>query len=87
MQTRHQHNYDRLNECLETLKNFKDMRARSQLWAFYNNCRKVWTKMDNEFIKCRRLKRLTERYTDLEREFNETIVAFGQWSTIAALSY
>jgi hypothetical protein len=86
MHERHQTNYAKLGECLESLKAFRSTRAKNQLWVFYNNCRQVWTKMDNEYIKCRRLKRMTERYNDLEAEFNETIITFEQWSTMAALS-
>lgn len=83
----HQVNYNKLNTCLETLKNFQDMRARSKLWTFYNHCRRVWTKLDTEFVTCRRYKRLTERYKDLEVEFDASIVVFEQYSTIAALTY
>lgn len=87
MHDRHQSNYAKLNACLETLKTFKDMRAKSNLWVFYNNCRRVWTKMDNEFVKCRRLGRITEKYNDLEAELCENIVIFEQWTTMAALTY
>jgi hypothetical protein len=87
MYDRHSHNYAKLNACLFTVKGLVDMRSRSEMFKFYRVCSKVWTSMDNEFVKCRQLGRLTPRYSDLEAEFNAAVVEFEQWSLIAALTY
>lgn len=87
MYDRHSHNYTKLNACLFTVKSLADIRSRSEMFKFYRVCSKVWTNMDNEFVKCRMQQRLTPRYETLEAEFNAAVVEFEQWSLIAALTY
>jgi hypothetical protein len=43
--------------------------------------------LDIEMVECRRLKRVTPKYTDLERNLNECVTVFEQWSIMAALTY
>lgn len=82
----HQQNQTKLNECLGMLAQF-DIRAKSALWKFYNNCRTIMVEMDREMVYCRRKAKLTERYLSLQAEFEERINTYKQWVTMAALSY
>ena len=76
-----------LNERLEQLINLKDMRARSQLWKVYKNCKDIYTKMSKEAVECRRKKHVSIKYTELEKELNESINVFDQWMIMATLMY
>jgi hypothetical protein len=85
MHEQHQQNRDNLDICLESLQRLPDLSAQSQLWKFYNNARIKWTEMDREFVQCRRVKRLTPKYLDLEAQYNESITVFNQYHMIAIL--
>lgn len=82
----HQQNQDKLSECLGMLAQF-DIRAKSSLWKFYNNCRITWTEMDKEMVNCRRVSKLSPTYLKLQSEFEDRINTYKQWVTMAALSY
>ena len=43
--------------------------------------------MDQEFVNCRRNKKISIKYTELEQQFNESIIVFEQYSIIAVLQY
>lgn len=87
MNERHQSNHDKLDACLVQIQGISNMLAKSKLWKFYNNCRTCWTEMDREFVNCRRAKKVTLKYTELEAQFVECIHTFEQWTIMAALSY
>jgi hypothetical protein len=87
MQERHTHNHNRLDACLSTVQGIQHMVAKSFLWRFYNNTRKIWSNMDQEFVNCRRNKKISIKYTELEQQFNESIIVFEQYSIIAVLQY
>lgn len=87
MQQHHLAIRDKLDECLTALQNTADIRAKSALWKFYNNCRTIWIELDKEMVECRRRKRLTQKYTELESKFNECVYNFEQWTTFAKLLY
>lgn len=82
----HRQNREKLEECLGMLSQF-DIRAKSALWKFYNNCRKLWTELDKEMVYCRRRGKLSEKYLSLQNEFEECVNVYKQWVTMAALSY
>jgi hypothetical protein len=86
MHETHRQNREKLEECLGMLAQF-DIRAKSSLWKFYNNCRKIWTELDKEMVYCRRRGKLSEKYLSLQNEFEECINVYKQWVTMAALSY
>lgn len=72
---------------LAVVSSTKDIRARSDLYKMYQNCKKIYTELDQESVECRRMKRTTLRYTELEQKLNESITEFEQWITYAALLY
>lgn len=83
----HQTHRDELDVCLVALQNTHNMVTKSALWKFYNNCRTIWVELDNEMINCRRLKKVTQKYTDLEVKYAEAIKNFEQWHVMATLMY
>ena len=87
MQAQHQANRDRLDECLTTLQETRDMRAKSSLRKFYENCRRTWVELDNEMVECRRRQRVTHKYTELQAQFDECVKHFEQWIIMAKLMY
>lgn len=82
----HQANSDKLDECLSTMRTVTGVQAASTLWKFYNNARLVWKSLDNEMVECRRRRRLTQKYAELQVEFDECVNTYGQWRVMAALS-
>ena len=72
---------------LAIVSSTKDMRARSDLYKMYQNCKKIYIELDKETVECRRLKRNTLRYTELEQKLNESITEFEHWITYATLLY
>jgi translation initiation factor 2 beta subunit (eIF-2beta)/eIF-5 len=87
MQQQHQANRDRLDECLTALQDTKDMKAKSSLWKFYENCRRTWIELDKEMVECRRRQRVTHKYTELQAQFDEYVKHFEQWIIMAKLMY
>ena len=87
MEQRHQANHNRLDQCLTAIQKTNDMRAKSALWKMYTNVRKTWVEMDREMVQCRRSKRITPKYTELESKLTTYIAEFEQWLTMAALIY
>ena len=87
MEQRHKANHDRLDQCLVVIQKSEDMRAKSALWKMYTNVRKTWVEMDQEMVLCRRSKRVTPKYTELESKLTAYIAEFEQWLTMAALIY
>ena len=76
-----------LQHLLTIVSNTQDMRARSDLYKMYQNCKKIYVELDQESVECRRLKRTTLRYTELEQKLNESTQEFEQWITYATLLY
>jgi hypothetical protein len=64
-----------------------DMVPKSKMFKIYRNVSRAWMLLDMEMVECRRLKRITPKYTDLERNLNECVTVFEQWSIMAALTY
>lgn len=83
----HQAHRDQLDVCLTTLQQTNNMVAKSTLWKFYNNLRLAWVALDNEMIECRRTKKVTLKYKELEVAFVENYKNFEQWHVMAALMY
>lgn len=80
-----QHKYKAEN-CFEQLQSM-DIVPKSKMFKIYRNVSKAWTDLDIEFVECRRLKRITPKYTDLVRNLDECVTVFEQWSIMAALTY
>jgi hypothetical protein len=77
----------KLDHLLTVISSTKDIRARSDLYKVYTNCRNIYTELDRESVECRRQKRITLRYTELEQKLNLSIQEFEQWITYASLLY
>lgn len=82
---RHLKNHAKLDECLMALQRIDDIVRKSQMWTFYNTTRRCWSAMDKEFIECRKYKKITLKYSELESDFNECIQEFHRWSLMAIL--
>lgn len=75
-----------VDDCFAQLQSM-DMVAKSKMWRFYRNVSAAWVQLDTEFIDCRRLNRVTPKYTELAQKLNECITVFNQYSIIAVLTY
>jgi len=87
MQETHEGLYARLDACLTAMQNIRDIRAKSTMFRFYKNCRNTWVLLDEELVNCRRQRRVTLKYTELEAEFLEHVHTFEQWLLMATLMY
>ena len=76
-----------LARLLAIISATKDMRAKSDLFKMYQNCKNIYIELDKESVECRRTKRKTVKYLELEQKLNESIKEFEQWITFAALLY
>jgi hypothetical protein len=77
----------RLDELLSVISKTEDMRARSQLMKIYWNCKKIHDDISRESVECRRLQKVTPKYTELEQKFDESVNQLEQWATFAKLLY
>ena len=87
MQETHEALYARLDACLASMQHIQDIRAKSTIFRFYKNCRNTWVLLDEELVNCRRQRRVTLKYTELEAEFLEHVHTFEQWLLMATLMY
>lgn len=86
------YNYDMdydsvLQSFFKQVQATEDIRARSQLFKMWKTCVNIRTEMDKENVECRRLRRVTLKYTELEAQLNEAIQNFEHWITYARLLY
>lgn len=77
----------KLASLLTVVNQTTDMRARSQLYKLYNNCRKKFDELSKESVECRRMKKVTVKYTEIENQLQECIHNFEQWTFFAKLMY
>lgn len=77
----------KIEELFKIVQSTADMRAKSQLYKFYINCRYAQVALDRESVECRRLKRVTPKYTELENKLKDCIHTFDQWVVMAALQF
>lgn len=82
----HAQNKQNTDNCFAQLQAM-DMIPKSKMWKFYRNVSKAWVLLDSEFVNCRRNKKLSAKYTELEQNLAECITVFEQWSIMAALMY
>jgi hypothetical protein len=77
----------RLNELFNVVKSTTDMRAKSQLFKMYQNCRRIADDLSRESVECKRLKRVTPKYTDLLLQLDDSVKNFENWVTFSKLLY
>jgi hypothetical protein len=77
----------KLDELLKLVQNTSDIRARSELYKLYRNCRLITTEMSKEEVNCRRIRHTTARYLELEQQLNQSIKVFEEWVFFSKLLY
>ena len=77
----------KLGELFKVVQTTSDIRARSELYKFYMNCKHAAIELSKEEVECRRLKKVTPKYTDLQAELEESIKVFEHWVILAKLMY
>lgn len=77
----------RLDELLALINRTSDIRARSQLMKMYWNCKNAYEDISREGVECKRLQRVTPKYTELEQKFEQYVGELEQWATFAKLLY
>jgi len=77
----------RLEEFFNVVKSTTDMRARSELFKMYRNCRKIADDLSRESVECKRLRQVTPKYTDLLLQLNNSIQDFEHWVIFSKLLY
>lgn len=77
----------KMSDLFKVVARTDDMRARSDLFKMYKNCKKIYTDLSKEDVECRRTRRKTVKYLELEQKLNESIQEFEQWITFASLLY
>ena len=76
-----------LDELLALIRQTEDIRGRSQLMKIYWNCKKVLDDISRESVECKRLQRVTPKYTELQEKFEESVKELEQWAMFAKLLY
>ena len=77
----------RLEELFSVVKSTTDMRARSELFKMYRNCRKIADELSRESVECKRLRQVTPKYTDLLLQLDNSIQDFEHWVIFSKLLY
>ena len=77
----------RLDELFLVIKSITDIRAKSELFKMYQNCRRIADILSRESVECKRLKRVTPKYTDLLLQLDNSVYDFEQWVTFSKLLY
>lgn len=77
----------KIASLLTIINQTTDMPARSQLYKLYINCRKKFDELSKESVECRRMKKITAKYTEIEKQLQECIHNFEQWTFFAKLMY
>ena len=77
----------RLSEMLAVISATSDIRARSQLMKIYWNCKHAYDEISRESVECRRLQKVTLKYTESVAKFEQSVAELEQWATFAKLLY
>lgn len=77
----------KIEELFKIVQSTADMRAKSQLYKFYINCKHALVALDRESVECRRIRKVTPKYTELENNLKNCIHTFDQWVIMAALQF
>lgn len=77
----------RLSRLFDVVKSTTDIRARSELYKMYTNCRAIADNISREEVECRRIQRVTPKYTDLLLQLDNSLDEFEQWVTFSKLLY
>jgi hypothetical protein len=77
----------KLDELFRLVQTTSDIRAKSQLYKMYQNCKTLINELSKESVECRRLRHPTAKYSKIESEIKEAVDTFEQWVTFSKLLY
>ena len=66
--------YNRISDARPIVQKLGD----ATLHDLYQNCVKMWARLDGEFVECRRRNRLTSKYEELAGQLDEALVVLEQ---------
>jgi hypothetical protein len=64
----------RLEEARRVVFRLQDNNL-TKMWA---NCARLWNKLDNEFVQCRRYQKITPKYTEIAENLDKDLVVLEQ---------
>ena len=73
--------YNRISDARPIVRRLND----ANLHKLYANCVGIWARLDTEFVECRRRGRVTQNYTELETQLDQTLVVLEQQLTFGTL--
>jgi hypothetical protein len=77
----------KLTDLFNVVKSTTDIRAKSQLFKMYQNCRKIADDLSKESVECRRLKQVTPKYTKISLQLDNSLHDLEQWIMFSKLLY
>ncbi len=77
----------KLENLFNAIRETNDIRAKSELFKMYKNCKKIATELSIEMVECRRTKRNTARAQTLENELDSAIKNLEHWVFFSKLLY
>ena len=79
--------YQRATDCSDQILNINNRMARRDLLKMLAAVDSVLNKLDNESVECRRVNKITSRYSTLRAQAEELIVNLEKHLTLARLMY
>jgi hypothetical protein len=76
---------NKINEINKKVVFVKDWESQRTLRKMQLTCQSVYIEMDKEMVNCRRTKKLTPKYLELEESLNELVKSFDHFHTMAIL--
>jgi len=77
----------RATDCADQIRFINDRQARRDLLRMMGAVDSALNRLDSESVECRRLRRNTARYAELEKQAAELIVNLEQHLTFARLRF
>ena len=73
--------YNRISDARPIVQRLGD----ANLYKLYANCVQIWAQLDGELVQCRRRGRVTQKYTEIAQQLDETLVVLEQQLTFGTL--
>lgn len=86
MNEQHQQNREKLQRCFTQLQDMGIV-SKSKMFKFYKTVSSAFSELDKEFVNCRRTRKITTKYTELEKKLDECVTVFEHYAVLAALTY
>ena len=81
MQTHSPELYNRISDARPRIMRLGD----AKLHLMFQNCVGYWERLDGEFVECRRLKRVTLKYTEIAQILDQALVVLEQHLVLGTL--